>query len=44
MERASAAALREAALAAGMTTMFQDGLTKALLGDTTMDEVFRVAL
>jgi type IV pilus assembly protein PilB len=44
MERASAAALREAALARGMTTMFQDGLTKALLGDTTMDEVFRVAL
>jgi type IV pilus assembly protein PilB len=44
MERASAAALREAALANGMTTMFQDGLTKALLGDTTMDEVFRVAL
>ncbi len=44
MERASATALRAAALANGMTTMFQDGLAKALLGDTTVDEVFRAAL
>jgi type II secretory ATPase GspE/PulE/Tfp pilus assembly ATPase PilB-like protein len=44
MERASATALRAAALTNGMTTMFQDGLAKALLGDTTVDEVFRVAL
>lgn len=44
MQRASAATLREAALASGMTTMFQDGLSKALLGETTIEEVFRVAL
>jgi type II secretory ATPase GspE/PulE/Tfp pilus assembly ATPase PilB-like protein/GAF domain-containing protein len=43
MARASAAALREAALASGMTTMFQDGLSKALLGETTLEEVLRVA-
>jgi type II secretory ATPase GspE/PulE/Tfp pilus assembly ATPase PilB-like protein len=44
MARESAAALRDAALAAGMTTMFQDGLSKALIGETTVDEVLRVAL
>jgi type II secretory ATPase GspE/PulE/Tfp pilus assembly ATPase PilB-like protein len=43
-ERASAAALRTAARANGMTTMSQHGLAKALLGDTTVDEVLRVAL
>lgn len=28
----------------GMKTMFQDGLAKAFLGETTLEEVFRVAL
>jgi general secretion pathway protein E len=44
MERRDGAVIREAAVAAGMKTMFQDGLAKALLGDTTLEEVFRVAL
>jgi type IV pilus assembly protein PilB len=44
MERRDGAVIREAAVAAGMKTMFQDGLGKALLGDTTLEEVFRVAL
>ena len=44
MERRDGAIIREAAIAAGMKTMFQDGLAKALLGDTTLEEVFRVAL
>ncbi|MBI2416159.1 MAG: Flp pilus assembly complex ATPase component TadA [Candidatus Kerfeldbacteria bacterium] len=34
--------LRQAAIAAGMTTMFEDGLRKALLGETTLEEVMRV--
>jgi GAF domain-containing protein len=38
------AAIRTAAIAAGMKTMFQDGLAKVLLGETTLEEVFRVAL
>jgi hypothetical protein len=38
------AAIRVAAIAAGMKTMFQDGLAKVLLGETTLEEVFRVAL
>ena len=32
------------AIAAGMKTMFQDGLEKVLLGETTLEEVFRVAV
>jgi type II secretory ATPase GspE/PulE/Tfp pilus assembly ATPase PilB-like protein len=44
MERRDGAVIREAAVTAGMKTMFQDGLAKALLGDTTLEEVFRVAL
>ena len=43
-ERRDGAVIREAVVAAGMKTMFQDGLAKALLGDTTLEEVFRVAL
>jgi type II secretory ATPase GspE/PulE/Tfp pilus assembly ATPase PilB-like protein len=27
-----------------MKTMFQDGIAKAVLGETTLEEVFRVAL
>ena len=33
-----------AATASGMKTMFRDGLAKALLGETTLEEVFRVAV
>ena len=44
MERRDGPVIREAAVTAGMKTMFQDGLAKALLGDTTLEEVFRVAL
>jgi len=44
MERRDGAVIRETAVTAGMKTMFQDGLAKALLGDTTLEEVFRVAL
>jgi type II secretory ATPase GspE/PulE/Tfp pilus assembly ATPase PilB-like protein len=41
MDRADGAAIRAAAVASGMRTMFQDGLTKAVLGETTLDEVVR---
>jgi type IV pilus assembly protein PilB len=44
MARQDAASIRAAAMAKGMRTMLQDGLTKVFLGQTTLDEVFRVAL
>ena len=44
MARQDAAAIRAAAIAGGMKTMFQDGLAKVLLGETTLEEVWRVAL
>ncbi len=44
MERRDAAAIRTAAIAGGMKTMLQDGLAKVFLGETTIEEVFRVAL
>ena len=44
MQRSAASAIRAAAIDKGMKTMFQDGVAKALLGETTMEEVFRVAL
>jgi type IV pilus assembly protein PilB len=44
MERKDAAAVRAAAVGCGMKTLFQDGLTKAFLGQTTVEEVFRVAV
>ena len=44
MERRDAGAIRAEAVATGMKTMFQDGLAKAFLGETTLEEVFRVAL
>jgi type II secretory ATPase GspE/PulE/Tfp pilus assembly ATPase PilB-like protein len=43
-ERRDAAAIRAYAVGHGMKTMFQDGLAKALLGETTLDEVVRVAV
>ena len=44
MESRDGATIREAAIARGMKTMFQDGLAKVLLGETTLEEVFRVAV
>jgi type IV pilus assembly protein PilB len=35
--------IRRAAVATGMTVMFDDGIDKALRGITTLDEVFRVS-
>ncbi len=42
MDQADADAIKRQAIAEGMTTMFEDGLHKALLGVTTLDEVLRV--
>jgi type II secretory ATPase GspE/PulE/Tfp pilus assembly ATPase PilB-like protein len=44
MERRDGGVLRAAATEAGMRTMFEDGLAKVLLGETTLEEVYRVAL
>jgi general secretion pathway protein E len=44
MERQDGGAIRAAASQAGMRTMFEDGLAKVLLGETTLEEVYRVAL
>src|SRR5262245_15947081 len=44
MESRDGGAIRAAAIARGMKTMFQDGLGKVLLGETTLEEVFRVAV
>lgn len=43
LEHASIGAIEQAAVAAGMVTMKQDGYLKALEGITTMEEVLRVA-
>ncbi len=44
MERRDASAIRTVAIADGMKTMFQDGLAKVLLGETTVEEVLRVVV
>lgn len=44
MQRTDASAIRAAAIAAGMKTLFQDGLAKVFLGQTSLEEVARVAL
>jgi type IV pilus assembly protein PilB len=44
MERKDMASLRSVAVAKGMKTMFQDALQKMFLGETTPEEVLRVAL
>jgi general secretion pathway protein E len=44
MERQETSAIRAEAIAGGMKTMFQDGVAKAFFGETTLEEVFRVAL
>ena len=40
-ERASTQAIQSHCISRGMTTMFQDGIGKALAGTTTLDEVLR---
>ena len=42
LRRADAATIEQAARQAGMRTMFEDGLVKALAGETTIEEVLRV--
>jgi type II secretory ATPase GspE/PulE/Tfp pilus assembly ATPase PilB-like protein len=42
-EKASLPALRREARARGMRTLLEDGITKVLLGRTTLEEVLRVA-
>ena len=42
-EGASTQNIRKTAIAQGMTTLYQDGIQKALRGITTLEEVFRVA-
>jgi general secretion pathway protein E len=42
-QRKDSGLLREAAIRGGMKTMFQDGVANAFLGETTLEEVFRVA-
>jgi type IV pilus assembly protein PilB len=44
MEGRDGATIRAAAVGKGMKTIFQDGLAKAFLGETSLEEVFRVAL
>ena len=40
---ASTVEIRKAAVAGGMTTLYEDGISKAMAGITTLEEVFRVA-
>ncbi len=42
VQRAGAQDLQRAAVAAGMTTMFEDGMKKAVAGLTTLEEILRV--
>ena len=42
LESGTEAPSQAAALASGMVTMFDDGLAKALRGETTIEEVLRV--
>lgn len=44
MERCDATAIRTAAIAGGMKTLFNDGLAKVFLGESSLEEVARVAL
>ena len=44
MQRKDAASIRAAAVDTGMKTLFQDGLAKVFLGQTSLEEVARVAL
>lgn len=42
MRRAGMGEVEQIARAAGMRTMYEDGLAKALMGHTTLEEVLRV--
>jgi len=42
LKRADAGMIAKAAIAEGMGTMFDDGLRKAMAGETSLDEVLRV--
>jgi general secretion pathway protein E len=42
LQSGTEAAIHSAALDSGMITMFEDGLAKALRGETTVEEVLRV--
>ena len=44
MQRKPASFIRSTEIMKGMKAMFQDGLAKAFMGETTIEEVFRVAL
>jgi type II secretory ATPase GspE/PulE/Tfp pilus assembly ATPase PilB-like protein len=44
MQRQDAAAIRSVAVNKGMKTLFQDGLVKVLMGETTISEIQRVAV
>jgi type IV pilus assembly protein PilB len=44
MARRESSAIREAAVANGMRTLLVDGLAKAIMGETSLDEVFRAAV
>jgi len=44
IERRDAAAIRALAIRLGMRTMLQDGMAKVFRGETTLDEVLRVAV
>ncbi len=41
LSRQSERAIEQSAIAAGMTSLYRDGLTKAFRGETTIDEVLR---
>ncbi|MEQ8286940.1 ATPase, T2SS/T4P/T4SS family [Thalassospira sp.] len=43
LQNISVTSLREAAIDAGMTTLYADGMRRVLAGDTTIEEVLRVA-
>jgi type II secretory ATPase GspE/PulE/Tfp pilus assembly ATPase PilB-like protein len=42
-ERADSRLIKQAAVAAGMNTLLGDALSKAIFGQTTIEEVIRVA-
>lgn len=44
MQRQDAAAIRSVASGRGMKTLFQDGVAKVLMGETTFEEIQRAAL
>ena len=43
MQHANAGEFQKAAIRGGMTTLYRDGLRKAIAGRTTLEEVARVA-